>query len=82
MWSKLENTDSWDVSTIEDVDEIAHKYGRNYKKILVEMSATTHKTYCPIVVHHKNKYHLVAGNTRLMICRAMQVDPMVVIVDM
>jgi len=79
VWRNLENTRSWDTQTIEDVDSTAKRYATNYKKIFVEM-VTIEKLYCPIILQKSGKYSLIAGNTRLMICRAMNVVPEVVIV--
>ena len=80
VWKNLDNTDSWTTRSLEDVKYYATIYERNYEKILMEILEPPHTIYCPIVLQRGNDYHLVAGNTRLMFCRALQLQPQVIFV--
>ena len=81
VWKDLDNTDSWNIHSLKDVEYFATMYGRDYDKILMEILEPPHTIYCPIVLLRGGDYHLVAGNTRLMFCRALQIQPQVVIVE-
>lgn len=81
VWKNLDNTDSWTIRSLKDVQYFAALYDRNYDKILTEILEPPHTIYCPIVLLRGGDYHLVAGNTRLMFCRALQIQPQVVIVE-
>lgn len=74
MWSILENTDSYHnvrPGYMEDAQKLALKYNRDWKTLL---DALQHNTpiQAPIILIQKDSVpHLVAGNTRLIIARAL-----------
>ena len=74
-WSKLGNTDSWDTVKLEQVFEAATQYGRNAKALL-EAFRAGQPMQTPIVLFFADgRSHLVSGNTRLMLCRAIGERP-------
>lgn len=72
-WSRLENTDSWETTSLEAGRELAQKYGRDIDRI-----AQGGALPAPIVLELDGKLTLVAGNTRLMVARALKDSPKVV----
>ena len=78
FWKKIENTDSWETTTREKAEAVAKKHNRNidriYNNIHGEMDA-------PIVLINGNDPPtLVSGNTRLMVCRVMGIQPDIVLI--
>ena len=78
MWARLENTDSYEITTgdWEEVARLAQMVGRNYEDIRtkLEQGATPD---APIVANIGGTLHLVSGNTRLMVARAAGITPSV-----
>jgi len=80
-WSVMENTDSWDTTTLELVLYHTDHTGRDVKRILSALSDPHGQLPAPIVLRLPDgQYHLVAGNTRLMVCRSQKIKPIVLIV--
>jgi len=79
VWSKLENSDSWDIKSLEDAIELAKKYNKNWKPTLSAIK--DNKTINPpfILNYNKDNYYLVGGNTRLMFYKALGITPKVLI---
>ena len=77
IWSKLENSDSYEVNSLEDAIQLATEYGKDYKSTLDAIKAD--KTINPPMVlnYDKDKYYLVGGNTRLMFYKALGKIPKV-----
>jgi hypothetical protein len=77
MWSKLENTDSYDVKTLDDFIALSKQYGKDYKRI---MDVDPKKLPPALVIEYKpGRYYLVGGNTRLMYHRVMGSTPKVIL---
>ena len=75
MWSRLENTDSYDINSEEEAIELAQYYGKDYKSIL-----SAEKTPPALILQYSpNKYYLIGGNTRLMFARAKGINPQVIL---
>lgn len=74
-WSRMENTDSYDVSTMEDAVELAERYKRDWRSI--KNAYETRGTLpAPIVIMKPNgALYLVGGNTRLIVARAHNTMP-------
>lgn len=83
LWSKLENTDSNDVKKgeWEKVKDLSDQVRRDWEDIKKKMEDNTTMD-APIILKYKDTYHLVSGNTRLMVAKALGVTPRVMIVDM
>jgi len=71
----MENTDSYDVSTMEDAVELAERYKRDWRSI--KNAYETRGTLpAPIVIMKPNgALYLVGGNTRLIVARAHNTMP-------
>jgi cytidyltransferase-like protein len=78
IWSKLENSDSYSVNSLDDAIKLAKKYGKNWKPTLDAIKDDDAVVTPPMVLNYdKNKYYLVAGNTRLMFYKALNKIPKV-----
>ena len=89
IWARLDNTDSYEnveLGKIEQVYEIIElsnkeldpKYHRDVKTIFDGMINKS-PMQMPIIIQNKeNLYHLVSGNKRLMVCRALKINPKVI----
>ena len=78
IWQRLQNTDSWKTLTTTQARALAVKYKKDANR--VERGFRAGSTFAaPIVLHRAGKPpYLVAGNTRLMIARALRVVPLVI----
>jgi hypothetical protein len=78
IWSRLENTDSYDIQDEEEFIRLANQYGRDYKRIMaVEDLAELPPAL--ILEYEPGKFLLVGGNTRLMYFRLKGETPEVII---
>ncbi len=87
-WQKLENTDSFDIGidnwgSIEE--HIVHTNqatgaNRSWQVIKVKME-NGEELDAPVIFKYEGKLHLVSGNTRLMVARALGVTPQVLVVE-
>jgi hypothetical protein len=83
IWDKLENTESNDVEKgqMNLVKKIAKRYGKTDPEILAK-SLESGEYHRPLIVKlDGDRYHLVAGNTRLCTAKAMGMIPNVFIAD-
>ena len=80
MWKALENTDSWDTKTLDDIFRAlkANNAPRNLERILQQFVAG--EVAAPIVISSDEGMECLAGNTRLMVARMLGVRPKVVVV--
>jgi len=75
MWSRLENTDSYDINSEEEAIKLAQYYGKDYKSIM-----SAEKTPPALILQYSpNKFYLIGGNTRLMFARAKGINPQVIL---
>ena len=75
MWSILENTDSWGITLAIQLVHMAAAHSKNLYLLLNKSTMDA-----PIILMRPGKKPtLVAGNTRLMICRARGVHPKVLV---
>jgi len=77
IWSKLENSDSWEVNSLEDAVKLANKYGKDWKPTLTAIKANKAINPPLVLNYDKDKYYLVGGNTRLMFHKALNKIPKV-----
>jgi hypothetical protein len=80
IWGKLENTESNKIKKGETdkVEELAKKYNKTSPKKLA--TAIKNGEYQPpIILKFGDRYHLVAGNTRLCTAAALGINPKVII---
>ena len=80
-WRRLRNTDSLKIAPGDwgAVSAFAERYGRDWRLLRDRMLAS-HPLDCPILYAHSTELHLVSGNTRLMVVRALEASPHVVLV--
>lgn len=81
VWQKLENTESDKIKKgdMESVEQLAKKYNKTSPKKL-EKSLKTGEYEPPLIIKFGNRYHLVAGNTRLCTAAALGINPKVIMV--
>jgi hypothetical protein len=80
IWKKLENTESNEITkdNWKAVFGIAKRYNKtNPEKLKKSIEKGTYKR--PLIINFGDRYHLVAGNTRLSTASAMGVNPKVFI---
>ncbi len=82
VWQKLENTDSLQIKkgSWKLVEEII-KDSRDWKRLRLQM-VQGHEIKAPVAVEVGGTLHLMSGNTRLMVARALGITPQVLIVKM
>jgi cytidyltransferase-like protein len=79
IWSKLENSDSYEVTSLDDAIKAAKGYGKNWKPTLDAIKNGTIVDPPMILNYDKTKYYLVGGNTRLMFYKALDKNPKVLL---
>jgi cytidyltransferase-like protein len=79
IWSKLENSDSYQITSLDDAIKLAKEYGKNYKPTLDAIKNGEILDPPMILNYDKDKYYLVGGNTRLMFYRALGIEPKVLL---
>ena len=83
VWSELENTESNEIKKGEfnKVIQLANKYGKSDPSEL-RKALKSGDYRRPLIVKFGNRYHLVAGNTRLCTAAAMGIKPKVLIAEL
>lgn len=81
-WKKLQNSDSYSTTTIEDVQKAIKKNGEPRNMLSIINEFLTGSVRAPIVIRlGDGSLYLVAGNTRLMVARMLEIMPKVVIIE-
>ena len=80
MWQMMENTDSWDIKDLEDARRYAEEYGKDIENIIDGFKKGKELPAPIVLIKDDGAPYLIAGNTRLMVARALKVVPKVVIV--
>lgn len=79
-WDRLENTDSQKTTVLRNAKRLAKEYGRDADSIIQGFNSGEPMP-APIILLRKNHApYLIGGNTRLMIARALKIQPMALIV--
>jgi hypothetical protein len=88
IWEELDNTDSFDIpregwaQIAEHVDHTNKETAANRSwEDLKQKLECGQKLDAPIILKHSGKIHLVSGNTRLMVARALSMKPKVLLVE-
>ncbi|MBP6942479.1 MAG: hypothetical protein KBB55_00335 [Candidatus Buchananbacteria bacterium] len=89
MWSALDNTDSFDIpyggweQIAEHIDHTNRETGatRSWEALKQKMEQGQ-ELDAPIILKHLDEIHLVSGNTRLMVARALGKESKVLLVEM
>jgi hypothetical protein len=77
VWSRLENSDSYNINNLEQAIKLATKYKKDWKSIINAIQNEKQLPPPMVLEYDETKYYLVAGNTRLMIYRALGLQPVV-----
>lgn len=82
IWRELENTESNKIrkGSFKKVKGIAKKYGKTDPNILAKQLWSNNYNR-PLIVKFGDRYHLVAGNTRLSTAAALGITPYVIIAE-
>jgi hypothetical protein len=82
IWKKLENTESNQIKKgeIKKVEELAKKYDKTPPSML-KKALLKNEYNRPLIIKFGDRYHLVAGNTRLSTAAALGFRPDVLIAD-
>lgn len=82
IWSKLENTESNQIKKgeMKKVVEIAKKYDKTSPYVL-KKALLRDEYERPLILKFGDRYHLVAGNTRLSTAAAIGMKPQVIIAE-
>lgn len=78
-WEVMENTDSFDVSSLSDAIHLAHVYRKNYRFVLNAFIEREPVPMPLVVVKKDGTPYLIAGNTRLMFARVLGIKPKVLV---
>ena len=87
MWGQLENTDSYDIALEDWSDVEGHavaghaNHPRDWQLLKAQYEEGA-SIEAPIVLKTKDVLHLVSGNTRLMVARALKIIPKVLLVEL
>jgi hypothetical protein len=76
-WRNIENADSGQDLTVDEAREIAAGYGRDIDRVFQGLQAGTPMPAPIILELPDGTLHNIAGNTRLMACRALGISPQV-----
>jgi hypothetical protein len=80
IWSKLENTESCDIKKgeLKKVVQIAKKYNKQ-NPLELKKALLSGDYRRPLILKFNDRYHLVAGNTRLCTAAALGIKPKILI---
>lgn len=85
LWSRLENTDSNDFElggweAVHDHSNPDGEHKRDWESLRSKIESGT-VLDAPIIMKFGDRYHLVSGNTRLMVCKAKGITPTVLLFE-
>lgn len=83
VWEKLENTESNEIKKgdMDKVIDLAKKYNKS-SPLKLKDALLSGEYRPPLILKFGNRYHLVAGNTRLCTAAALGLNPKVIIGDL
>ena len=80
IWSKLDNTLSWGVTTPEKAQEIADEYGYHYNDAMFGYTKNREVTLPVIIYAKKMKPYMISGETELLFASAFKIKPKVLVI--
>ena len=75
MWSRLENTNSYNVNSEGEAIELTRQYNENYQNV----SFTEKPQHALILQYSPNKFYLIGGDDSLIFARAKGINPQVIL---
>lgn len=83
VWNKLENTESNEIEKgdTKTLHKLAKHYGKTNPKLIIKSLEDGNYDLPLIIKFDGNRYHLVAGNTRLCTAKVYGITPKVIIAD-
>jgi hypothetical protein len=79
QWALIHNTDSCEELSYKQAEELAVKYGRDFKGLLQAMVEGVSLPMPLVLDDPEHGLYLVGGNTRLMACRVLNILPKVLV---
>lgn len=82
IWERLENTDSYGIKKDDWTEVGVHAREGDRDWVTLKEKITKGETLdAPIIFKYGERYHLISGNTRLMVARALGLTPAVFIFE-
>lgn len=75
IWSRLENTNSYNINSEGEAIELTRQYNENYQNI----SFTEKLQHALILQYSPNKFYLIGGDDSLIFARAKGINPQVIL---
>ena len=75
MWSRLENTNSYNINSEGEAIELTRQYNENYQNV----SFTEKPQHALILQYSPNKFYLIGGDDSLIFARAKGINPQVIL---
>ena len=75
MWSRLENTNSYNVNSEGEAIELTRQYNENYQNV----SFTEKPQHALILQYSPNKFYLIGGDDSLIFARVKGINPQVIL---
>jgi hypothetical protein len=75
MWSRLENTNSYNINSEGEAIELTRQYNENYQNV----SFNEKLQHALILQYSPNKFYLIGGDDSLIFARAKGINPQVIL---
>lgn len=82
LWSQMENTDSWQTTNIDTVQQLGIEYERDVDQLVQAMKQGKTLPAPLVLIKPDGVPYLVGGNTRLMVSRALGIRPKVFLITL
>ena len=82
LWSQMENTDSWQTTDMDTVEQLGMEYERDVNQLVRAMKQGKILPAPLVLIKPDGVPYLVGGNTRLMVARALGIRPKVFLVKL
>jgi len=79
MWKNLLNTDSYDIRSITDIWRLSKRYGKDFKSIVYGFENGEPMPLPIVIMKPTGELFLVGGNTRLMVCKILRIQPQILL---
>lgn len=82
LWSQMENTDSWQTTNMDTVQQLGIEYERDVDQLVQAMKQGKTLPAPLVLIKPDGVPYLVGGNTRLMVSRALGIRPKVFLIKL